>query len=95
MQVSVSRLRTVSEQLFLHLEKKGYSSVELSADYYWHIPKELRYNPYEEPKELDLGQLTDDWANLCNILEGETKPLAYAFVWLSAVLRTLGETVIE
>ncbi|MUL36522.1 hypothetical protein [Gloeocapsopsis dulcis] len=95
MQVTVSELRAVSEQLFLHLERKGYSSVELSADYYWNIPKELRYNPYEEPKELDLGQLTDDWANLCNVLEGKTDPLGYALVWLSTVLRAVGETVIE
>lgn len=94
MQVSVSELRAVSEQLFLHLERSGYSSVELDADYYWNIPKKLRYNPYEEPKELDLGQLTDDWDNLCKILEGTNDPIGYACVWLSTVLRAVGETVI-
>ena len=90
MQVSVLELRAVSEQLFLHLERSGYSSVELDSDYYWNIPKKLRYNPYEEPKELVLGQLTDDWDNLCKILEGASDPIAYACVWLSTVLRAVG-----
>ena len=95
MQVSVSELRAMTEKLFLHLERKDYSSVELSTDYYWNIPKEFRYNPYEEPKDLDLGQLTDDWANLRKILEGTTEPVGYAFVWLSTVLRAVGEIVVE
>jgi hypothetical protein len=94
MQVSVSELRTISEQLFLHLENTGYNSVDNSTDYYWNIPTEFRYNPYEEPKELDLGQLTDDWENLHKILEGTTDPIGYALVWLSTVLRAVGETVI-
>lgn len=95
MQVSISDLRVVSKKLFLHLEKNGYRSVELSADYYWNIPKEQQYDPYQEPNELDLGQLTSDWTNLSEILEGTTEPIGYAFVWLATILRAIGEIVIE
>ncbi len=70
MQVSTSDLRALTEQLISHLEKKGYHSIEVSSDYYWNIAQESRYDPYQEPLELDLGQLTDDWAELQNTYSG-------------------------
>lgn len=95
MKLNLSDLRLVSEKLFTHLEERGISSIELSGDYYWNIPKELKYNPYQEPTELDLGQLSADWENLTAILEEEAEPIGYALVWLSAVLQAIGETTID
>ncbi len=93
MQVSTSDLRTLTEQLISHLEKKGYHSIEVSSDYYWNIAQETRYDPYQEPLEFDLGQLTDDWAELQKILLGDSPTIGYALVWLSSILRYIGETV--
>jgi hypothetical protein len=95
MQVKISDLRALIEQLLSHLEENGHSCVELSGDYYWDIPREYRYDPHKEPKDLNLGQLTDDWTELLKISEGKSEPLGYALVWLSSILRVVGEEIVD
>ena len=91
MNVKVSELRAIADQLFTYLEETGRSEFEISEDYYWSIEKEEVYDPYKEPKDLTMGQLSDDWNELSDILKGESPPIGYALVWLSAILRIVGE----
>lgn len=95
MRVNISDLRRVSEKLFSHLEQNGHSSVEISADYYWIIPEERRYDPYNEPTDFSLGQLTDDWSRLQKIAEEENEPIGYALVWLASILQAIGEDIVS
>lgn len=94
MQIDIKDLRAISETLFSHLEEQGIESVELPTDYYWNIPREEKYDPYNTPANLNVGQLTDDWSELQKVLEGETEPLGYHLVWLAAILRAIGEKVV-
>lgn len=91
MKVKFDDLRILLDKILKHLEEDGIKSVELESDYYWNIPKEYLYDSYEEPKELDMGQLYDDMEFLNNILEGRNEPIGHALVWLSAILRYIGE----
>jgi len=94
MHIELTDLRQISERLFEHFEQQGQSSVDIPVDYYWNIPKEQVYDPYQEPSELNLGQLTDDWNELQKVLDAKREPIAYYFVWLAAVLRAIGEHVL-
>lgn len=95
MQIAISELRLISNQLFDHLEKNGHMLIELDADYYWVISKEDLYDPYKEPKRIYLGQLSDDFDLLKKILSrNELEPTAYALIWLSSILRYIGEKVV-
>src|SRR5205085_3362148 len=89
MRINIHDLKRVSDQLFSHLEEIGHNSVEITEDYYWNIPKEHRYDPMQEPKEFDLGQLTEDWSELQQILNRTSEPISYALVWLSSLLRNI------
>ncbi len=92
MHFELGDLRRISEKLFAHFERLGLDSFDVpSADYYWHIPKKQVYNPYEEPSDFTLGQLTDDWDELKRVLESEIEPFGYDLVRLSAILRAIGE----
>jgi hypothetical protein len=95
MTINVSELRVITEKLFTHLENLGINSVEITEDYYWDIPEEQKYNILKEPKELDVGQLTDDWEFLLKVLEPNREPLGYSFVWLGKLLEAIGEKVIH
>ena len=95
MKVTISELRSISENLFVHLEKMGLDTIDIENDFYWVISEEKRYNAYNEPKEFTLGQLTDDWSELKQILQGENEPIAYALAWLSSILRVIGEKVVR
>jgi hypothetical protein len=94
MHVKVTQLRAASRLIFDHLEEMGYDTVEVTKDYYWDIMPPERYDPYVNPADqLVLGQLTSDWAELESLLSGETDPLGYGLVWLSAILRAIGDQV--
>jgi hypothetical protein len=95
MNLRISDLRKVTERLLTHLEEIGRGEVSLSLDYYWDIPRELRYDNYEQPSDLSLHQLTDDWAELQKVLDGKTAPRAEALVRLSSLLRAVGEEVVD
>ena len=89
--IRLADLRLISEKLFAYLEDQGVESIDFAVDYYWNIPKEQMYNPYQEPFELDMGQLTDDWDDLQKLLDPEREPLTDDFVDLAAILRAVGE----
>ncbi|MCK4764119.1 MAG: hypothetical protein KAW12_18110 [Candidatus Aminicenantes bacterium] len=91
MKIKVSDLKKLSSIVLKHLEKNGEKEIELSSDYYWYIPKEQLYDLDNDPDELLMGQLYDDWENLNMILKREDEPLGYALVWLSSIFRFIGE----
>ena len=91
MDIELSQLKTLLLLEIDHLEKMGYEQIEIPVDYYWNVPQDIRYDPYKEPQNLDLGQLTDDWQELQKVLQGDRDPLAFDLVWISTILRAIGE----
>lgn len=95
MQIEVSKLREISKKLFSHLENNGYDQVELEVDFYWNIPEEEKYQMENSPKDLDIGQLDEDWDFLQEVLKQDHEPIGYEFVWLGKVLEAIGEKVVR
>lgn len=60
----VDELRAISEHLFSHLHENGVSEIAVEPAYYWDVPKDVRYDPANEPAELSMHQLPDDRAEL-------------------------------
>lgn len=92
MKISIDEIEEVTRHLFAHLRESGVELIDLDADFYWNVSLEQRYNVNVEPNDLDVGQLSDDWGELMRIARGDAPPIAYALVWLSAILRYVGET---
>ena len=92
MKVSTEELREFLEVILKRLEDRGKQEIHIEADFYWHVPQEAWNDPYVEPKDLTLGQLSDDIAELRRITSGASDPLVYAAVWLGAILRAVGES---
>lgn len=91
MRVETAELRKIAGMLLDHLEKSGVRAVEVPWDYYWDMPDEELYNPHDKPVNLDVGQLSDDWLELGRIGTGEMPPVGQALVWLSSILRAVGQ----
>lgn len=94
MRVSSQELKDAVIVLCKHLDESGVSPVEIPHSLYWSIPKEQEYDPYNDPIELTLGDLEEDWSHIKNIVNGKDDPVAYAFVWLAAVLRAVGQNAV-
>ncbi len=91
MVVNLEELRLITEKLFDHLKDNNIKEVTLDVDYYWYIHKEFLYDPYKQPADFSIGQLSDDLNELLKILKDEPALNSYHFVWLSTILRTIGE----
>ena len=89
--ITIKQLRELTEKLYSHLEETGHKEIELTEDYYWNIEKTELYNPIEDPKQIDLGQLSFDWEILQGVLDKRKEPIIWDLVPLSAILRFIGK----
>ena len=92
--VSVEQLRQVFELLVRHVTDGSEGDLATSKDYFWSIPPSARYDLYNEPSEFTVGQVSEAWHNLQELLVDESKVLGYGFVWLADVLRALGDEAV-
>jgi hypothetical protein len=90
MKVHVEVLRSALNKLLDHAKEAQGESIEVDADLYWFVPKELLSDPAAEPG-LTLGSLEDDWSEIAAIGNGTKEPFGYGLVWASAVLRAIGD----
>lgn len=91
MKIKLSELRAITELLYKYFEEMECDEFEITEDYYWLIPQEEVYDPSKNPHDLVIGQLYEDWDDLNGILTKGNPPVGYAFVWLSSILRFIGE----
>ncbi len=60
MKVSIDEIQKITTLLLSKLKESKGNEIEFNNDYYWDISENELYNPYEEPKNITLGQLSDD-----------------------------------
>ena len=94
MKIKVKVLRIAINRMLDHVEATTGGEVDIDEDYYWFVPKDRLYVPESEPTGLTLGSLEDDWAAANALVEPSRAPIGYDLVWVSALLRALGDTAI-
>ena len=60
MKIKISEIETTVSLLLTMLKDSIGEEIALDNDYYWEILSEDMYNPYVEPTNFTLGQLSDD-----------------------------------
>jgi hypothetical protein len=94
MEIDVVKLKLAIDRIFRHIiETRGVRRVELGSDLYWDMPEEALYNVVDQPQELDVGRLSDDWEFVSKLLEEDATPLAYQLTEVAPLLRRLGEVL--
>ena len=91
MKVRTQDLRAFADVLFQHLENTGRSEIDIPHDYYWKVEASDVFDPMTDPSNINLGQLSDDLSELQSIADGNMPPVGLALVWLSSILRAVGE----
>ncbi|ROP60165.1 hypothetical protein EDF81_3001 [Enterobacter sp. BIGb0383] len=64
MQVDLDLLEAAIATIFSDMKQRGIDSVQLDSDFYWNVPFKCIYDPYNEPSQLDIGQLEEDYEAL-------------------------------
>ncbi|GLZ42887.1 hypothetical protein [Actinokineospora sp. NBRC 105648] len=84
--IPVADLRRVLDLLLANAPQ----SVPLDRDYFWEVPPDARYDPTRTPVELTVGQLSESWAHLSDMLTDPDRVVGYGLVWAADVLRAMG-----
>jgi len=75
-----------------HLESTRRASIEIKVDYYWVIDQEDKYMLDSEPGSLGMGQISDDWQEVQDLISGKTEPSTHVLIHLAAIMCLIGET---
>ena len=94
LRIPVAELRRAALVALDHLESKVGASVTLDREFFWSIPGDAAYDLDSEPSELTVGQLSESWQHLADLLGDESQALSYHLVWLAEVLRAIGQDVV-
>jgi hypothetical protein len=92
--VELDKLRAVFDLLLKHIAARGGNEIAIDKDYFWSIPSPELYDVYNKPADLTIGQVTDSWKNLREMLDDESKAVGYGLVWLADVLRAMGDEAV-
>jgi hypothetical protein len=89
--VSVTELRRSVDVLLGHIEAQvGDGPVVLDTDYFWAVPAAELYDVAEAPGNLTIGQLSESWQHVRDLLADQSHAVGYHLVWLADVLRAIG-----
>jgi hypothetical protein len=95
MEIEIAKLRSITNDLLLRLEQDGTKTVELTSDYYWNLPPGEMYDKHDEPTQFVMGQLSEDLEFVNDMIEGRRPPVTYGLVWISSLLRYVGEKIVD
>jgi hypothetical protein len=93
--VSVEFLQRVAAILLEHLGEVEGAEIAFDKDHYWNIPPEQRFNPYSQPSEFTMGQLSECIDQLARIAEDPEAAVSYGLVWLGDVVKAIGERTVR
>jgi hypothetical protein len=88
MKVNLDELNKITSLLLSKLKEKLGNEIEVNSDFYWDISDEDIYDPYQEPKNITLGQLSDEITEFQNSINSQNGA-CYDLKLLSNILKAL------
>jgi hypothetical protein len=75
-----------------HPKEQRIVHAKIPKVYYWEIAEEDRYEPAKPSGDFSLGQLSEDWERIQQILQSDAPPVGYVLVWVASLLRKIGSS---
>lgn len=89
MRINIDELDKTISLLLSNLKSTKGNEVELKNDYYWDISSEQIYNPYSEPSDMSLGQLSDDLNEIDRLNSSIDEAIPYDLKRAAEILKAL------
>jgi len=89
MRVNIIELKQILNLLLNKLENKYGEVLDLDVDFYWDIAFDEVYNPYEEPKNISLGQLSDDLDVITKLYYNSNNIVIYDLKRIAEILKAI------
>lgn len=88
MKVDIDMLQKITTNLLSKLSERMGNEIEINNDYYWDFAFEELYDPYKEPKNLTLGQLSDDLNEIARLSQSDDA-IIYDLKRIAEIFKTL------
>lgn len=88
MKININDLEKIILLLLHKLKESKGNEIELNNDFFWDIPSDELYNPYEDPKNITLGQLTDEVNEIMRLMKAD-EAIAYDLKRVASILTAL------
>lgn len=88
MKISIDEIQKITSLLLSRLKESRGNEIEITNDYYWDISDEELYNPYEEPKNITLGQLSYDIEEIQRLINSDDA-IMYDLKRLSVIFKAI------
>ena len=89
MKASIDEIEKITLILLSKLRESKGNLIEVNHDFYWDISVNELYNPYEEPKNITLGQLSDDLNEIQRLTKSDDAT-PYDLKRLASIINALG-----
>jgi len=89
--VDISQVRRAVEIAMDELERVVGSETKLEKDFFWAIPLEERFNPYQEPTTMTVGQLSELIEHVSALDADPERVTRQHLIWLGDLLKAIGE----
>lgn len=95
LRIPVRQLRAAFELLMQRLTEAEGDTIALERDHFWSIAPDALYNVYAEPGEPGIGQLSESWQHIEQLLKDDSVAMPHHLVWLADIIRALGHPQIR
>ncbi|MGW6405442.1 hypothetical protein [Streptomyces sp. NPDC055134] len=92
-QIPIDQLRRALGVALRHIEASAGPTVTLKEDLFWSVSVDELYDVGTEPQTLTIGQLSESWQHLEDLLAHQDQAVGYHLVWLADVIRAIGQDV--
>jgi len=89
MKVNIDEFKKIVSLLLSKLRDSKGNEIELKNDYYWDIPNDQLYSPYDNPNDMSLGQLSDDLNEIYRLSKSNEEAIPYDLKRVAEILKAL------
>ncbi|MDA5282152.1 hypothetical protein [Streptomyces sp. Isolate_45] len=91
--IPIDQLRRALDVALRHIEASAGPTVTLEEDLFWSVPADELYSIGAEPRAFTIGELSESWQHLEDLLAHQDRAVGHHLVWLADVIRAIGQDV--
>jgi len=92
MKIKIDEIQKIIMLVLSNLREAKGNEIELENDFYWDILSDELYNPYEDPKDISLGQLSWDLEEIKRLLKSPEEVMPYDLKRIAEILKAIGDS---
>ena len=89
MKINIDEIQKITSLLLSKLREQKGNEVELENDFYWDISSDELYKPYDDPKNISLGQLSDELKEIQRLSQSSDEAIPYDLKRIAEIIKAL------